>query len=323
MFENKRQALYLLGGFLILVFGLAVFSYSIYLSTSLIYMSPGDVPETSGIISLFSPLSIGGGIFLLSKARQRKRGQVAMEFMMTYGWAVLAAVATLGALAYFGVFDTSQLVEEEAFISHPLYASAWNAESGSDLLVNIEIVNEGVAPLDIQDAVLEGRAGNSYISCEMIKLPEYLLTVIKSGPGSAAATITIKSKLTETLCSDSQCQKIFPEGTWVNISVSSGNPTWAGCVGGALGGICKVNMTSNKTIRATYLGGVEGGGVSLSPEEEYIIGLGKSKAITLKCDSNTDIGSLLKGDLIVNYTLAGGQKEFISTGSLTSTVVEG
>lgn len=34
-----------------------------------------------------------------------KRGQAAVEFLMTYGWAILAAVIAIGVLAYFGVFS--------------------------------------------------------------------------------------------------------------------------------------------------------------------------------------------------------------------------
>jgi len=37
--------------------------------------------------------------------RRDKKGQAAMEFLMTYGWAILAAVLAIGALASFGVFS--------------------------------------------------------------------------------------------------------------------------------------------------------------------------------------------------------------------------
>lgn len=52
-----------------------------------------------------------------------KQGQAAMEFLMTYGWAILVVIAAIGALAYFGVLkpalfrpppqdpDTLKLVE--------------------------------------------------------------------------------------------------------------------------------------------------------------------------------------------------------------------
>lgn len=34
-----------------------------------------------------------------------KKGQAAMEFLMTYGWAILAAIVAIGVLAYLGVFN--------------------------------------------------------------------------------------------------------------------------------------------------------------------------------------------------------------------------
>lgn len=34
-----------------------------------------------------------------------KKSQVAMEFLMTYGWAILVVLAGIGALFYFGVWE--------------------------------------------------------------------------------------------------------------------------------------------------------------------------------------------------------------------------
>lgn len=36
---------------------------------------------------------------------KNNKGQVAMEFLFTYGWAILVVLACIGALAYFGVFN--------------------------------------------------------------------------------------------------------------------------------------------------------------------------------------------------------------------------
>lgn len=41
-----------------------------------------------------------------------KKGQAAMEFLMTYGWAILVVLAAIGALAYFGVLDTASMLPE-------------------------------------------------------------------------------------------------------------------------------------------------------------------------------------------------------------------
>ena len=39
-----------------------------------------------------------------------KRGQAAMEFLMTYGWAILVVLAAVGILAYLGVFNMQERV---------------------------------------------------------------------------------------------------------------------------------------------------------------------------------------------------------------------
>ncbi|MDI3473947.1 MAG: hypothetical protein PWR30_270 [Candidatus Woesearchaeota archaeon] len=41
-----------------------------------------------------------------------KRSQAAMEFLMTYGWAIMVVLLALGALAYFGVLNPENLLPE-------------------------------------------------------------------------------------------------------------------------------------------------------------------------------------------------------------------
>ncbi len=43
----------------------------------------------------------------------KKRGQAAMEFLMTYGWAILVVLVVIGALAYFGVLSPDTLLPEK------------------------------------------------------------------------------------------------------------------------------------------------------------------------------------------------------------------
>jgi hypothetical protein len=47
----------------------------------------------------------------------RKRAQAAMEFLMTYGWAILVVLIAIGALAYFGVLSPEQFLPEKCVIS--------------------------------------------------------------------------------------------------------------------------------------------------------------------------------------------------------------
>lgn len=46
-----------------------------------------------------------------------KRGQAALEFLMTYGWAILVVLVAIGALAYFGVLRPEKLLPEKCVIA--------------------------------------------------------------------------------------------------------------------------------------------------------------------------------------------------------------
>jgi uncharacterized protein (UPF0333 family) len=40
----------------------------------------------------------------------KRKGQAAMEFLMTYGWAILVVLVAIGALAYFGVLSPDKFL---------------------------------------------------------------------------------------------------------------------------------------------------------------------------------------------------------------------
>jgi len=81
----------------------------------------------------------------------KRRGQAAMEFLMTYGWAILAAIIAIGVLAYFGVFSPGQYIGSSAIVTAPFYANAWNVDATS---VNIELQNNGGETLVIERIAL-------------------------------------------------------------------------------------------------------------------------------------------------------------------------
>lgn len=43
----------------------------------------------------------------------KKKAQAAMEFLMTYGWAILVVLVVIGALAYFGVLNPKNLLPDK------------------------------------------------------------------------------------------------------------------------------------------------------------------------------------------------------------------
>ncbi|MCX6748543.1 MAG: hypothetical protein NT076_02975 [Candidatus Pacearchaeota archaeon] len=66
----------------------------------------------------------------------QKKGQAAMEFLMTYGWAILAAVIAIGALAYFGVFSPSKYVPNVCTLNTPFGCDEYKVSStGIELVI--------------------------------------------------------------------------------------------------------------------------------------------------------------------------------------------
>ena len=82
-----------------------------------------------------------------------KRGQAAMEFLMTYGWAILAAITAIGVLAYFGVFSPGKYAPTGTIVNSPFYANAWNVENTPGQVV-IEVRNNGGETLTITGVTL-------------------------------------------------------------------------------------------------------------------------------------------------------------------------
>ncbi len=48
---------------------------------------------------------------------KRRKAQAAMEFLMTYGWAILVVLVAIGALAYFGVLRPERFLPEKCLLA--------------------------------------------------------------------------------------------------------------------------------------------------------------------------------------------------------------
>lgn len=64
-----------------------------------------------------------------------KRAQAAMEFLMTYGWAILVVLAAIGALAYFGVLSPDKFLPERCTLSTGITCTGFKITSDSFALV--------------------------------------------------------------------------------------------------------------------------------------------------------------------------------------------
>ncbi len=81
----------------------------------------------------------------------RKKAQAAMEFLMTYGWAILVVLIAIGALAYFGVLNPDKFLPEKCVLStgSGLYCDDYSASAGTVTLRIKNILNEQVAVANV------------------------------------------------------------------------------------------------------------------------------------------------------------------------------
>ena len=133
------------------------------------------------------------------EVKMRRKGQAAMEFLMTYGWAILAAIVVIGVLAIY--LNPNRITPSATFINPPFNAKNWNVDN-SDGAVNLEIANNGAEDVDISAigiAVDEGAT-----SCTTLNPTTTLLGAGNSAvysvlcPGMAASGSTFRGDITIT-----------------------------------------------------------------------------------------------------------------------------
>ncbi len=64
-----------------------------------------------------------------------KKSQAAMEFLMTYGWAILVVLAAIAALAYFGVLSPEKFLPEKCILQPGIACVSHKVEPAKVTLV--------------------------------------------------------------------------------------------------------------------------------------------------------------------------------------------
>ena len=93
-----------------------------------------------------------------------KKGQAAMEFLMTYGWAILVVLAAIGALAYFGVLSPDRFLPSKCQLSPPFSCTEYKVTAGqaTDGL-QLRIENNGGVDLDSVHISVTGDCTNNTV----------------------------------------------------------------------------------------------------------------------------------------------------------------
>src|SRR3989344_3521103 len=90
------------------------------------------------------------------KRSNSEKGQASMEFLMVYGWAILAAVVAISVLAYYGVFTPGKSLPSLCFVEAPLGCSEFEvAENG----VRLFLINGAGTAINVNNVSLPGTAG--------------------------------------------------------------------------------------------------------------------------------------------------------------------
>lgn len=76
--------------------------------------------------------------------RWSNRGQAALEFLTTYGWALLIVLVMVGAISYFGILNPTEFVPQRCSISAEFSCSDYQIRgAGSTEVMNLQ-VKQGV-----------------------------------------------------------------------------------------------------------------------------------------------------------------------------------
>ena len=97
-----------------------------------------------------------------NKPKQMKKAQAAMDFLLTYSWAIVAVLVVVGLLAYFGVFDVEKIFPERCVVGHPFqcddYSLSINDQKHATFnirLSNLDQKKIAVANLSIESEELD------------------------------------------------------------------------------------------------------------------------------------------------------------------------
>ena len=178
------------------------------------------------------------------KRLHERKGQAAMEFLMTYGWAILAAIIAIGVLAYFGVFSPGKLVADTALIAPPFGIDDFIIEDvGVADTVRINIIQNGGSTIRLLNLT-----GSTAIKG---------LNVTMTSPASVVCTVTaLPNVFEDTTPTDGLSDNPWPSGNIVAFTATCGD-TWA--KGDSVAGSVDIlyvtsGSTFTKSVSGTFRG---------------------------------------------------------------------
>jgi uncharacterized protein (UPF0333 family) len=91
---------------------------------------------------------------------RNKKAQAAMEFLMTYGWAILVVLAAIGALAYFGVLSPDRFLPEKCTLPSGVACLDFTATNS-----DVALVIQNSAGFDMQNVSVYVNSTTDNFAC--------------------------------------------------------------------------------------------------------------------------------------------------------------
>ena len=107
-----------------------------------------------------------------------RRSQAALEFIMTYGWAILVVLVAIGALAYFGVLSPDRFLPAKCTLPAGIACVDFNVGSAS-----IDVVLRNGLGFDLEDVSIKikGCTGSAGSGVNLANGAQGIFTVTTCG----------------------------------------------------------------------------------------------------------------------------------------------
>jgi hypothetical protein len=93
-----------------------------------------------------------------------RKGQAAMEFLMTYGWAILVVLAAIGALAYFGVLSPDRFLPSKCTVSGGWSCVEYRVDSDGPVLILQNNLGQDATVVNVSVTHKTGLTGQAIIN---------------------------------------------------------------------------------------------------------------------------------------------------------------